>query len=48
MIIKDEMLAAAIARTLQIPQEAIDEKQMEKLTTLSARSAGIVSLDGLQ
>ena len=48
MIIKDDMLREAIARTLQIKEDAINEAAMEKLTTLSARSAGIASLEGLQ
>ena len=48
MIIQDEMLRAAIARTLQIEEADITEKKLEELTTLSARSSGIISLEGLQ
>ena len=48
MIIQDEMLRAAIARTLQIEETDITEKKLEELTTLSARSSGIISLEGLQ
>ena len=47
MLIKDEFLRAAIARTLQLKEEEIDEKAMERLVSLSARSAGIISLEGL-
>ena len=48
MIIQDEMLRAAIARTLQIEEADITEKKLEELMTLSARSSGIISLEGLQ
>ena len=48
MLIQDEMLRSAIARTLQISEEEITEKKLEDLTTLSARSNGIISLEGLQ
>ena len=48
MLIKDEMLREAIGRTLQIPGEDITKEDMERLTMLSARSVGIVSLTGLE
>ena len=44
MLIKDEFLRAAIARTLQLKEEEIDEKAMERLVSLSARSAGIIDV----
>ncbi|MEG0274855.1 MAG: leucine-rich repeat domain-containing protein, partial [Longicatena sp.] len=48
MLIKDEALREAIARTLQMKPEDITIADMEKLTMLSARSMGIISLKGLQ
>ena len=33
MLIKDEFLRAAIARTLQLKEEEIDEKAMERLVS---------------
>ena len=48
MIIQDEMLRCAIARTLQIEEADITEEKLNELTTLSARSSGIISLEGLQ
>ena len=45
MIIQDEMLRCAIARTLQIEESDITEEKLSELTTLSARSSGIISLE---
>ena len=44
MIIQDEMLRAAIARTLQIEEADITEKKLEELMTLSARSLSLIHI----
>ena len=48
MLIKDEMLRGAIARALRITEDKITKEEMKKLIRLSARSCGIVSLEGLE
>ncbi|MEG1934689.1 MAG: hypothetical protein RR141_01745, partial [Rikenellaceae bacterium] len=42
------MLREAVSRTLQIPENEITKEALTKLVKLSARSANIVSLKGLQ
>ncbi len=48
MFIKDEVLKEIIASTLLISKEKITQKDMEKLTTLTARCAGITKINGLE
>ena len=48
MLIKDEHLRAAIIRTLNINEDDLNEEAMLGLTSLSARSAGIIHLNGLE
>ena len=48
MLIKDEKLREAVARSLHIKEEEITKEAMSQLTSLSARYADIVSLKGLE
>ena len=48
IVIQDEMLRDVIARTLHISEEEITEEKLLELKGLSARYAGITSLEGLQ
>ena len=48
IVIQDDMLRDVIARTLHISEEEITEEKLLELKGLSARYAGITSLEGLQ